>query len=409
MNHASLEQPIPHLLIVSEAGSFAYYTFTNRLPLIIKQVIAENDFSPSIITKLDALAQDLLEGVVRSITGAGVDIAAWSNYVSPFLGNRIIDTPFYFAETYFYRRLLEATDYFAAPDGARVDPFELQKRRSLEKVVASIRAISAEIKSLNAVEFERDNLWQQTLHKLLYFNLWGNRIDLSLNPTGADKLEHQRLEVTFNQEHVILDETAFITEQLGAFRQARIDFIVDNAGLELVSDLFIIDFLLTSQVAEVVYVHLKSHPTFVSDAMEKDVYFTLDFLANDSDLAVQGLSNRLKSHLASKRLYLIDHFFWTSPYFFWQMPDSLRQELSQSNLVFIKGDANYRRLVGDCHWDKTSAFKDIVSYFPSALVVLRTLKSEVIVDLSSEQINKLNSQDTQWLTNGKWGVIQSGE
>ena len=67
------------------------------------------------------------------------------------------------------------------------------------------------------------------------------------------------------------------------------------------------------------------------------------------------------------------------------MPEELRRDLAQSSLVFIKGDANYRRLVGDCDWGKTSSFADICGYFHAPFVTLRTLKSEVIVGLEQDK------------------------
>lgn len=406
MNHFSTPKlSVPPPLIVSEEGSFAYYTFTSRLPAILEQVVQENEFLPSEIEKIGKLSQELLGGLVRPIAGEGTDINDWNSYVSPFLGSRIVDTPFYFAETYFYRRLLEATNYFAYQVAERTDPFELQKRRSLEKVIGSIRAASSQIQSFNIACSKRDELWKQTLSKLLYLNLWGNRIDLSLHPTGADRFKQQKLDIDCDQSHVILDDTVLVIDQIVTFHQKRIDFIVDNAGFELVSDLIVSDFLLAAQAAEVIYIHLKSHPTFVSDATKEDVFFTLEFLANDTDSEVRNLGNRLQSYIASDRLRLVDDFFWTAPLFFWEMPSVLQQFLSQSDLIFIKGDANYRRLIGDCHWEKSSSFKEIVCYFPSTFVILRTLKSEVIVDLNQSQIDGLQQQDPHWLTNGKWGII----
>ena len=51
----------------------------------------------------------------------------------------------------------------------------------------------------------------------------------------------------------------------------RVDIMVDNACFVLVTDLCLADYLVTSGIASSVVFHLKSHPTFVSDAMSKDV------------------------------------------------------------------------------------------------------------------------------------------
>jgi uncharacterized protein with ATP-grasp and redox domains len=401
-SHFNLPSPI----IVSEKDSFAYFTFTQRLPVIINRIIAENNFNDSHIESLKTISQDIINGSIRPIKeDQGVDIKDWDTYIEPYLNKAWLDTPFYFAEAYFYRRIIEAIWYF----NLKIDPFELQKRTSLETVMEFVRTASQYQTIFDFPNVRRGEKWNVILHNLLYLNLWGNRADLSLNPSEAGTFRQEILENNCNSERILLNDVLLIIKKITHLQNTRIDFIVDNAGFELVSDLFVIDFLLTSQVAKMVYVHLKSHPTFVSDAMIKDVHFTLKSLAHDSDRNVRNIAIRLQSYLDEKRLHLVDHFFWTSPLFFWEMPESLAQELGQCDLVFVKGDANYRRLVGDYHWPKITSFDAIVGYFPTEFVVLRTLKSEVILGLSQEKIKDLDVLDPQWLVNGSWGLIQLGK
>jgi hypothetical protein len=40
------------------------------------------------------------------------------------------------------------------------------------------------------------------------------------------------------------------------------------------------------------------------------------------------------------------------------------------------------------------------------MVALRTLKSEVVVGIKPEVITQVAQADSDWLTNGQWGVIQ---
>lgn len=49
----------------------------------------------------------------------------------------------------------------------------------------------------------------------------------------------------------------------------------------------------------------------------------------------------------------------------------------ESALVFVKGDANYRRLIGDRLWPTDTPFSDVAGYFPTRLCALRTLKAEL--------------------------------
>jgi hypothetical protein len=188
--------------------------------------------------------------------------------------------------------------------------------------------------------------------------------------------------------------------------RVQVDVLVDNAGFEFVSDLCVADFLLRSDAARRVRLHLKVHPMFVSDAMIKDVHETLAFLAADGHPEVQALAGRLQGALDAGRLQLREHLFFTSPLPFWEMPPALRQALGEADLVISKGDANYRRLLGDRHWDATASFAEIVRYFPAPLLALRTLKSEIVAGLPPGRAEATAAQDPDWLINGRWGVIQ---
>jgi hypothetical protein len=239
-------------------------------------------------------------------------------------------------------------------------------------------------------------------------DLWGNQADLSLWPAGqAEQPSHTDLQSS--QHHILVNDTGAVVDYLTGQRDKslRLDLIVDNAGFELVCDLALTDFILSSSLASSVVLHLKYHPTFVSDAISQDVAQTINFLATDfSQPEAVNFGQRLQAHLDANQLQLQYDLFWTSPLSFWEMPQRVRQELAKSNLLISKGDANYRRLLGDRHWPYTTPFDDIVSYLPTPLVALRTFKSEVATGLQPEQIKALAEEDPHWLTNGQRGVIQ---
>lgn len=399
--------PIPSPLMMSEEGSFAYFTLTQRMPTIVRRVIDENDFPSSIVENLESLIQELPNGMVRFLQDdQAPDLTAWGRYLEPDVGKRWIDIPWFFAEAYFYRRILEATHYFQEGACQGIDPFALQKGRGLEAAMDSIRELSSRVNAwLDQEQHEKGKTERHNLIALLYSVLWGNRADLSLWPIDAEQLDNSQ-EIHLEETHILVDDTSIVAERVASFHEVRIDIIVDNAGFELVCDLCVADFLLTSQAAGVVYLHLKPHPTFVSDAMIKDVHHTIEFLAASGDREVQLLGQRLQDYLDCDRLLCRDDYFWTSPLVFWEMPEPLQQELARSSLILIKGDANYRRCLGDRHWPFTTALEDIVCYFPAPFVALRTLKSEVAAGLRSDQVEALQQEDPQWLTNGQWGVIQ---
>jgi uncharacterized protein with ATP-grasp and redox domains len=404
--------PLPSPLLGSEVGTFTEYTVTQRMPAIARRVIAENNFPQNINDCLKQLASELpSEPLSPLLHDTGVDFSAWVKYLEPFKGQRWIDVPWFLAETYFYRLILEITNYFRPGELQGVDPFQLQKNKGLETSLDSIIPLCIQLNQWLADAQKEEKLNQTALIALLYFALWGNRVDLSLwSALESDgfanaKGERSRFDIQSQQAHIIVDDAAKVTELL-ASKGKRIDFVIDNAGFELVCDLCLVDFLLGSGIASQVKLHLKPHPTFVSDAMIKDVLHTIEFLAADNHEDVTLFAKRLQENIASNRLVLSEDYFWTSPLAFWEIPDTLKSDLSAANLIVIKGDANYRRLLGDRHWDFTTNFADIVSYFSVPIVALRTLKSEVVAGLKPEVIQEVAKSDSDWLTNGQWGVIQ---
>ena len=93
----------------------------------------------------------------------------------------------------------------------------------------------------------------------------------------------------------------------------------------------------------------------------------------------------------------------------WEMPEVLREELTKSDLVLFKGDMNYRRLLGDRHWDFEIPFEEIMEYFPAPVAAVRTLKAEVLCGLAHGQAEAAALQDPEWMVNSNWGVIQFRE
>jgi hypothetical protein len=243
------------------------------------------------------------------------------------------------------------------------------------------------------------------LSRLLRAALWGNQADLSMWTAAEDGPDHHGTEQA--EEHLLADDTAAALDHLSRLdRPARVDVWADNAGFELVSDLALVDGLLDTEAVDQVVMHLKVHPTFVSDAMIDDVHETLRTLVASEDDAVQALARRLHTALRSGRLRLRDAWVWTSPRRARELPLHARAELARADLLISKGDANYRRLLGDRHWDFTTPFRTAVAPLPVPVLALRTHKSEVAAGLSPDQIARLDDQAPDWAVNGEWGMIQ---
>ena len=100
-----------------------------------------------------------------------------------------------------------------------------------------------------------------------------------------------------------------------------------------------------------------------------------------------------------------DDPFWTSSLMFRRLPPPLRAELACSDLVILKGDLNYRRLLDDRRWPHTTPLEKIAHYFPAPFLVLRTLKAEIIAGLRPGQAEALSAAEPTWLIDGKRGII----
>lgn len=78
------------------------------------------------------------------------------------------------------------------------------------------------------------------------------------------------------------------------------------------------------------------------------------------------------------RLVPRTHEFFCAPLSFHELPEDLAVEFACASMTILKGDLNYRRLVGDRDRTPTASFADLTAYFPSPVTALRTLKSDVV-------------------------------
>jgi uncharacterized protein with ATP-grasp and redox domains len=386
---------LPPLILTSEAGSFAHNTLKMRVPAILRETLEQTSFPSDVRAALQELHAELVGGTIRGLHEDAPDVAFWNEVSAPHLGRSWLDVPWYWAEAYFYRRVLEATGYFRPGIEQGRDPY-LPKKRSEWMPEAAPRRVDA---LLAGLPDDETNCFEQLLHA----SLWGNRTDLSYMVAahlgGTANVRAER-------ENLLVDDTAEIWRFLARRHAARLVIIADNTGTELLADLALADFLLRIGIAGEIMLHLKPQPFFVSDAMPQDLLAGLFAMAAGGKHAA-GLAGRLVVHLHKERLKLAAHWASATSLFYFQLPDDLVAELAAADLVFIKGDANYRRLVGDAHWPPTTPFAQAVGYFPAPLIVLRTLKSELIVGLPPGAAQRLADEDRDWLVNGQRGVIQA--
>jgi uncharacterized protein with ATP-grasp and redox domains len=396
-----LPQPLPAPFGCWEVGSFQQHTLLVRLPEIAQRVLVENELSPDSLSRIQDLIADMPDGRMRNLEeDEAPDAALWQAYMKELIGKSWRELTFLQAEKIFYRRIIEAVGYYRAGETFSKDPYAAQKQLGLH---TSGEAVSRLARRL---DFWRANPGTQTFGEAVESMLWGNRADLSLWPAGESSTAAPE-ELHQAEEFLLVNDLESIADGLQSLRGGRVDILVDNAGYELICDLALADVLFGTGLVSAVQLHVKAHPTFVSDAIAADVWQTMRFLANGKDGATQIFGKRLLEAVEIGRLKIRADFFWNAPLPFWDMPDFLAAELRSSEWVICKGDANYRRLTGDVHWQPDIPFQTVTSYFPTRLAALRVSKSDVIIGLAPGQSQRLDRIDASWRTNGRWGMVQA--
>lgn len=394
MADQSCSQTIPDAppILSNVPGSFAWDVFHRRHPALVEQLRRTYPYAPDQDRALELLGQSSSGGVILPLDRHAPDHQIWEDWGHDYLYQRWIDVPFLWAESYFYRKLLEAVGYFGPGPWVGLDPFEPIKNAELDGT-----AFDGQLALLDRILARPAD--EQSL-ALLHASLWGNRADLGfsiLAGAGTAMSDHAGL---------VTDDSPVLWSTLSVQPLGEVCLVADNAGRELVSDLMLIDHLLSSGYAATVRLHLKPHPYYVSDATTTDLIAILRRLIGASGKAADA-GRRLWRALQTECLAVSTHPFFCAPLSYHHLPADLAAQFSSASLTIMKGDLNYRRLIGDCHWPATTPFACLTRYFPGPVAALRTLKSEVIAGLSEPVLSSLNSTSARWRTDGAHAVIQA--
>src|SRR6266511_2996051 len=112
-------------------GSFAWGVLHQRHPELISQIRHAHPYLPEQHRALDDLLDEITTGPIRALDRAAPDHAAWDALGSGYLGQRWADVPFLWAESYFYRKLLDAVGFFTPGSWFWLDPFAFLKTAEL--------------------------------------------------------------------------------------------------------------------------------------------------------------------------------------------------------------------------------------------------------------------------------------
>ncbi|MFE7763842.1 damage-control phosphatase ARMT1 family protein [Streptomyces sp. NPDC057438] len=381
------DAPVVH---VDDPDSFPHSVLAERHPALLRKVRDATPYGPEQRRALEELLHNTLHGTVAPPPDDGW----WDTWdVRRHAGRSWFTLPFLVAESCFYRQLLRAVGYFGPGPWQGVDPFRPFKLAELDTPEAA-----AELTALGPLA---QRPLPDQLMALLHGSLWGNRADLGF------RLQSEKDGESATSSPLVADDTDPLLSLLTAGGHSAagrtLCLVADNAGRELIPDLLLVDHLLAHGHFARAVLHLKPYPYFVSDATTADTLDAVHHLV----AAQTDAGHRLHTALAEGRLTLRTHPFSCAPLPYADMPADLRAEFAAADVTLMKGDLNYRRLVGDRLWPPTTPFTEVTSYFPAPVAALRTLKSDVITGLTPETETALVTAEGQrWRTSGTRALIQ---
>ena len=202
-----------------------------------------------VIENMSRLRYEMLTNKpLQAITDGFNDAKVWNDFLEKLKQENEGKDPTWFntrwltVECFVYRRLLEAMR--KSTELANYDFFGKQKR---EAFYGSIAAIS----NLLKVRDTWENQDKSKLRGLIKLSLWGNKCDLSISAGTSQNFHHDPLQQIHELEsHLLVDDSekavVFIINCMNN-KDSVIDIIMDNAGFELVSDLCLAEYLVSSK------------------------------------------------------------------------------------------------------------------------------------------------------------------
>eukprot|EP00731_Ephydatia_muelleri_P036237 Em0221g2a len=308
--------PVAKRMSAKYEGTFAYVTLKERMPKVLTQVIDTihreeksiysqfgedgTDDVKRVLSQLSELRYQLQTNKPMSSIESGEDVKEWKAAFDSIRKCKRLQgsqpswysVSWLFAECFMYRKIadiLKSSKYLKD-----YDPFGAQKEQSFAMCLDDIAAVGKYLNSMLSVpstDRSPAHLRVEFEH-LLLLTLWGNKMDLSMISTVANydtgrsmfSVEGGSIQSQLLKTNILADHSAALWELLQLISKPRpgsrrIDFVLDNCGFEIFVDLCLAEWLLSIGFADQIQFHFKQLPWFVSDALVKDLHWTLDALA----------------------------------------------------------------------------------------------------------------------------------
>ncbi|KAG8744792.1 hypothetical protein FRC10_009440 [Ceratobasidium sp. 414] len=368
----------------TDKNSFAYNTVVKRWPVIITNLI--DTVYRAMDTESNGDAEKISEGkaVISRLAKLKYDmghdrplerIPSDGGPNSDVYNARLEDLersskgtwmgiPWLYGECYLYR--LFDSVFRATKHWSTFDPFFQQKEDTFRESGAAVHQLAKVMADLDErqAEFKPSaDGWEDKLAivfaEMVQMCLWGNATDLSMLPS-MDPADIALLQaVGEDKAHLILrNDAGALWAHVKGLKDTRIDFVLDNAGFELFTDLVFADFLVTyTPFANKAVFHPKPIPWFVSDVTPRDfssifgaladqTFFTTLDKSSMQPEALTKMLTRWEDHV-KKGVFALSpestHAFWVAPGGYWEIApgrdgEEIGKALDGSGLVVFKAD-----------------------------------------------------------------------
>ncbi|XP_050039950.1 damage-control phosphatase ARMT1-like [Dermacentor andersoni] len=426
---------LPPPLTAKDPTGFAYKTVRERLAVILTKTMdtASNDAAAQmgpeaceetklVVARLSKLRDEIAANKpLVALDDDFEDAAVWNAVLDKYTADgkgsppRWYDAPWLYFETYFYRRIFGA--FYMSGKLKDYDYFAKFKRDALDGAIDAVRVL-IDSASSNAHRDAAPTALKQVTRRLIEMSLWGNRCDLSLScgadaSSQADALQQTdvlRPFIISNHTDKLLEHICKLRKRNLGGKLTQLHCVLDNSGYELSADLTLFDFLHVTGYVAGVTIHAKAIPYYVSDVMCRDVSWTLRKMQESKHEAMRVLGERCQHRISDGIWSVLDDIFWTQPFDYAHMATrrpQLYKILQSADLVFFKGDVNYRKLVGDLQWDPSVPFQQALRGFePTFLCTLRTIKSNTVAGVDKSVVSEVAQRSPDWMITGEYAVIQ---
>ncbi|KAG7375354.1 hypothetical protein PHYPSEUDO_001687 [Phytophthora pseudosyringae] len=349
----------------NEPGSFARLGFTHRYPALVRDCVELNGarFSSKQRERLLQLAQELEHDAEFPLPSTlnvepGATTAEWEKMLTG-KGYRWHNAPWFLAGMYMFHHILLIADYYTTG----VDPFHASKVTELEQE-PPWRLLQAAV-GLSAQEEAASVSRRDQLKQFMKRSRWGNKADECYKEV-KDTVSGDDASLVFDDKLLLVDHSAKTISylekkatELGNAKTVGVAYINDNS--------------------DTAGFGARRSPVDSRVMRQGDNEREDGAHSKMRAREVQALGTRLAGYVQTEQLVVRPDIFWNRYKFYWEMPTELQSRLAdEATLVIIKGDLNYRRLLGDRLWAPSTPINEVVPYFPAAYVSFRTMKSTLV-------------------------------